>query len=66
MSESCESCKFWFSEERTTLMSDTTYLYSICRYNPPTVVRGDNYNNTFSNFPFINKDNWCGRYLKNK
>ena len=63
--ESCESCKFWFSKEHTTHTNDTIYLYNVCRYNPPTVVPiGDD--DTTSSYPFVNKTNWCGRYLKNK
>lgn len=48
----CGSCKFMFK-----VMTGDTQITQQCRRNPPNTEE-----NTFSRFPLVNNEMWCGEY----
>lgn len=48
---SCESCRFF---------SPYGFGRGLCRYNPPVVVVGSD--GPTSEYPHVDKSDWCGKY----
>lgn len=54
--DNCLSCKY----SRTKIIRRNTRLR--CQYNPPTVEYGAKMVITETRFPWVDDDDWCGKF----
>ncbi len=58
--DECQNCRFYATEDFETDGITYTRTFGVCRRFPPKRIDG-----TFSGFPVVEDDYWCGEYQKN-